>query len=298
MDSHESGPIFIGGEGRSGTTLLSLVLDSHRNLSIGPELHFRGPKNLGPYILTCLELYDHSPTIEEWVNYKKNPKYYSGVNFVIRCHRFGIEPTLLKNMVHQAMDGTNSELESFSDRCFLINTIGEHIKCAADTQRWGIKIMKDIKIAEKYHEFWPKSQFVHIIRDGRDVAASQLKEHKGWGYDDIEQAAKSWVDTIEKVKTKRLPVYEIRHEDLVFRTEHTLKKIAEYLGICWDNNMLAHETVGHSLFENPYNHPSISGVIQPVNSESVGRYKQDLTKNEIELFNRIANHLLIEYGYL
>jgi hypothetical protein len=33
-------PIFIIGSPRSGTTLLRLILDSHPNISCGPETHF------------------------------------------------------------------------------------------------------------------------------------------------------------------------------------------------------------------------------------------------------------------
>lgn len=36
----ECDPIFIGGEGRSGTTLLRVMLDSHSAIACGPETHF------------------------------------------------------------------------------------------------------------------------------------------------------------------------------------------------------------------------------------------------------------------
>ena len=39
-DSPSSAPIFIVGCQRSGTTLLRLMLDSHRNISCGPETRF------------------------------------------------------------------------------------------------------------------------------------------------------------------------------------------------------------------------------------------------------------------
>jgi hypothetical protein len=51
-----SDPILIGGENRSGTTLASVVLDSHPDLVVGPELDFVEPENLGPYVLESCDL--------------------------------------------------------------------------------------------------------------------------------------------------------------------------------------------------------------------------------------------------
>src|SRR5436309_3410290 len=51
-----SSPVFIGGENRSGTTLLCVILDSHPALVCGPELDFLDPENLGPHVLACCDL--------------------------------------------------------------------------------------------------------------------------------------------------------------------------------------------------------------------------------------------------
>ena len=37
-DKTEFPPVFIGGAGRSGTTLLRVILDSHPNIACGPEI--------------------------------------------------------------------------------------------------------------------------------------------------------------------------------------------------------------------------------------------------------------------
>lgn len=51
-----SDPVLLGGENRSGTTLFSVVLDSHPDLVVGPELDFVEPPDLGPHIVEACEL--------------------------------------------------------------------------------------------------------------------------------------------------------------------------------------------------------------------------------------------------
>ncbi|WP_208640020.1 sulfotransferase [Lonsdalea britannica] len=51
-------PVLLGGENRSGTTLLSVILDSHPDLVVGPELDFTEPVNLGPHILAVCDYLD------------------------------------------------------------------------------------------------------------------------------------------------------------------------------------------------------------------------------------------------
>src|SRR5438477_10673197 len=38
MSENQRGPIFVGGAGRSGTTLLRVMLDAHPHICCGPEL--------------------------------------------------------------------------------------------------------------------------------------------------------------------------------------------------------------------------------------------------------------------
>lgn len=295
----QSNPIFIGGDGRSGTTLLSLILDSHPKLSFGPELHFRGPKNLGSYILNCLNLRDQIENIDRWLELKNNPDLYHGINFVNRCHRFGVNSSELRVMIKKEMKKLNSLLETFEDRCHLINTIGEFNCGKKKASRWGIKIMRDIKILQKYIHAWPNAQFLHIIRDGRDVVASQMIEHSTWGYSNIEEAAKGWVDIIKKSRkyAKFYPLLEVRYEDLVTQPKATIQRILKFLGIPWHDDLLRHHEVNHTLYKNPYNHPSIDTIVRPINNSAVGRYRNDLTLDQIQTFNCIAGKHLIELSY-
>lgn len=292
-------PIFIGGDGRSGTTLLCLILDSHPDLVVGPELHFGGPKNLGPYVLGCCELLIAKDPRAFGKGLKQHPELKRGVQFVKRCHRFGVEFAELHRLVEQQMDASRSDLVRFEDRCALINAVGEFRRSGSGVDRWGIKIMRDIGKLDAYGKVWPNAQFIHILRDGRDVAASQMLEHGTWGYGDIKVAAKKWADLISKTRKLAKPyrMMEVKYEDLVVDSERTIRRLLDFLGVCWDESVLHHSRIDHSLFANPYHHPSIATVVNPINAFAVGRYRRDLTSDQITSFNRIAGETLAEFGY-
>ena len=298
-ETFKSNPIFIGGDGRSGTTLLSVMLDSHPDLVVGPELHFNGPKNLGPEILECLELLINNDPRAFGKGLKENLQFKLGVQFAKRCHRFGIEFTELHALVRGAMRKTDSELSRFEHRCVLIDAIGERNRKRRKKRGWGIKVMREIRHIRAYADLWPQARFIHLIRDGRDVAASQLKEHGTWGYNQIQDAARGWVDLIKKTRANGgdFRVLETRYEDLVLRTEKTVRKILDFLGLPWSGQVLHHTDVDHSLFYNPYNHPSIDSVTQPVNDSAIGRHRRDLTQTQIASFNKIAGDYLREFEY-
>ena len=294
-----SKPIFIGGDGRSGTTLLSLILDSHSQLVVGPELHFSGPKNLGPYLLECCELLIAGDARAFGQGLKEAPEFKLGVQFAKRCHRFGVEFVELRELVTAQLAQTGGDVRSFADRCVLIDEIGEHRREATGAQRWGIKIMRDIGKVHLYHGLWPEAQFIHLIRDGRDVAASQMTEYGSWGYGDVRKAAKGWYGLIDqaRIKGRSAEMLEVRYEDLVTDTELTTRKVAEFLRVDWEPALLQPHVTEHSLFENPYNHPSVESLREPINDSAIGRYRSDLTPRQVKLFNRIAGKYLKALGY-
>ena len=297
-DADGSAPIFIGGDGRSGTTLLSVVLNSHPKLSVGPELHFSGPKNLGEYTLNCAQLLQRGSDKVFGKGLKENLELKPGVQFVKRCHRMGIEFQELVQIL-QEKEFANDKMESFSDRCRLINQLGEFVRKKNKADRWGIKIMREIKNCKSYATIWPNAQFIHIIRDGRDVAASQLIDHGTWGYSDIELAAKNWVKLLSDTRkaARDLNYFEIKYEDLVENQAHTISNICDFIGCDKSEAMLSHNESDHSIYKNPYNHASIKQILQPINNSAIGRYKKDLTEIDITRFETIAGDTLKACGY-
>ena len=291
-------PVFIGGEGRSGTTLLSVILNSHPDIAFGPELHFRGPKNLSQYILDGLECIANREIDEVFMTEVRGQEIHQAINFIKRCHRFGIVPDVLKTIVTRCQKDMKDGV-AFDERCILINELGNHVRAVEGKQRWGIKIMRDLVLMDQYVGNWPNCFFIHIIRDGRDVAASQLVDHQGWGYSDIEQAANQWKTFILNVRNKSdsKRYIEVRYEDLVLDTENCLKSLFSVIDLAWDDDVMKYYEKPHSLLKNSYDHPSAKGVSQPMRTNAIGRYKDDLNLALIHEYDHIAGDVLSDLGY-
>jgi hypothetical protein len=294
-----SNPIFIAGDNRSGTTLLAIILDSHPALVIGPELDFREPEDLGPAMLRCLELLARDDPRVRSPGVDAEPPFTYTAQLAKQCHRFGIATHELAELVHVAMRTTGTELVEFADRCVLLDAIGEARRRATQVQRWGLKIQRELLCYADWAALWPRAKFVQIVRDGRDVAASHLRSDRLLYYTSITHAAEGWAqlvrDTRALVSDGR--VHELRYEDLIVDPEATLRPLLEYLELDWDPAVLDHTAVQHDLFAHPYRHPSVEAVSQPLHPSAIGRYRTDLSPEELATFHRIAGEWLARMGY-
>jgi hypothetical protein len=69
----------------------------------------------------------------------------------------------------------------------------------------------------------------------------------------------------------RPQVHEVRYETLVADFESQVRAIAGFLGLAWDDAMLA--PAAHARAKGYISTPSYSQVIQPVHGKSIGRWK-------------------------
>ena len=128
---------------------------------------------------------------------------------------------------------------------FHLEQFGSAAKLIGDKNNFHLKHIKDL------HQLFPKAKFVHIIRDGRDVATSYIdmsKIQSSSDYrprlpSDILDIAREWKNNIEMVRNgfsilpKDLKL-EIRYEDLVLHSEDTLTTVCAHLGVEYDPTML------------------------------------------------------------
>lgn len=168
---------------------------------------------------------------------------------------------------------------------------------ARPDQRWGDKHphyadrRRDPECLTLINALFPDSQFIHLIRDGRAVAASF--RDLGWG--NLEYSAEIWVNHVRHAREfgQTLPperYLEVRYEDLVQDTRSEAERVHEFLGVPW------HDRVDQFLAEGaakPWSAPTTSDS-ELGKSTWAERFEDDEVARVLET----QGPTLVELGYL
>jgi hypothetical protein len=179
--------------------------------------------------------------------------------------------------------------------------------------RWGDKTPLYLLYMRDIQAVLPEARFVHIVRDGRDVALSN--KDLWFGPSSIEEGARWWCHWLSEGRrqARSLNHYlEIRYEDLVMEPAPELAKICKFIELDWDDAMLAyHHQAGKRLSE-MYNdivegdrvvatgkeRSSIHALAEkPPESARCFRWKTEMSDPDEKIFESIAGDWLREFGY-
>lgn len=281
---------FVVGVNRSGTTLMRMMLDAHPDLTMPPETHFV------PELIDVAEAGDATPeallaTItkqREWGDFGLTEEQ------LLAAFR-AIDPL-------NAGDALRSFYGLYAER--------------AGKPRCGEKTPIYVKSIRKIHGALPEAKFVHVIRDGRDVALSirdrAVKEHP------IPKIAERWVRRIGQARrqSKKLPdgaYMEIRYEQLILDTEPVLRDVCEFFELDWDDAILDyHQRSAERLEEMKRELPADgkrttlsverrmathARTTQAPDPSRVSRWREQMDREDRRTFESIAGELLAELGY-
>jgi protein-tyrosine sulfotransferase len=256
--------IILGGCGRSGTTLVRLLLDSHPNICCGPESKLYLADRLNRSDLT---------------------------------RAFKLDPGAIEKAFSESTSRTQF-IDSFADIC-----------CAASgKRRWAEKTPRNILHLEYIFRSFPQSKFIHVLRDGRDVACS-LRTHPRHRVENgvlvplntwnpMEVCAARWRDDILASKPfwKEPRFYVLRYEELVQNARETLEKLFQFVGESWSDSLLQQEKTS-SIFRDPLTFPQNPEALKPIGSDALGRWQRDMSADDKQCFKTITGELLVELGY-
>ena len=275
----------ICGSGRCGSTLLRLMLDSHPDLAVPPETSFLPAVHQRRAELTASSFADLLVAFPTWPD-------------------FHLDEAQLRAEL--------GDLRPFSPtaavRCFYRLYARRHHK-----RRCGDKSPGYTHHLPAVEELLPEARFVHLVRDGRDVALSLRSVWFAPGQD-AATLARYWRDCVEAARlgSRRCRHYlEIRYEDLLADAANVLRRICDFVELPWSPAMLAYAARAPSrLGEVRDQHLPDGRVIsreqrlaqhplvgQPLRPERAGRWRREMTAADVATFDAIAGDLLAELGY-
>ncbi|SEU09492.1 Sulfotransferase family protein [Salinibacillus kushneri] len=211
--------IFIVGAPRSGTTLLQSMLSSHSSINSFTESHFFTN------------------------NFKSYKKLFYGVKKGINqsVEEFMKENKFDKELIQEWREEKKKTAKQYGKNFIkLLDQYTIHQK----NKVWIEKTPAHLYFVPFIHKVCENAQFIHIVRDGKDVAASIYdvanRSPEIWGRRSLEQCVDRWNHDVEvSIKyLSRRNHFGVTYESLVDEPEKILKRLCHQLGIEWESNML------------------------------------------------------------
>lgn len=265
----EPAPFFIVGSARSGTTFLRLTMNAHPQVAVPPESRF----------ITELHEGRDEVDVDEFLDRLAQHKRFAAWELPIGSVR---EKLSGRTRVGYA-EAISAAYLAYAE--------------AQGKQRWGDKTPRYVENIPELASLFPEARFIHLIRDGRDVALSYADVP--FGPKNVAKAAELWANRVARGirdgrELERGRYIEIMYSDLVEDNEGEIKDICSFLALDFDPAMLDPEkTKKGALARAERFNPHVKE--QPI--RRVRSWKTDMPPEHIEIFEAIAGDVLSELGF-
>lgn len=260
---------FIVGSARSGTTLLRTMLNTHTEVAVPPESRF------------IVELYQGADdvVVDDFLRSLQEHKRWRTWDLPIESVAAELE-----GAAHASYAGA---LEA----CY------QAFAHSRKKKVYGDKTPRYVEHMDFLHRLWPEARFVHVVRDGREVALSYADVP--FGPKTVARAARLWARRVNRGISagRALPgglYHELRYERLVDHAEASARDLTTFLGIEFDPAMLepGRRAGGEVLARASMYNPHVTGKITRTRS-----WSEQMPKSQIEMFEAVAGDTLDALGY-
>lgn len=265
-------PVFIGGCDRSGTTFMGALLGAHSQCVTTPESQF------------IIETFQHFDSYENDLSWC--------INRITNNWRYKIWDL---HVNYDNYDDLGDRVDYSELILFIVWEYSKKIS-KQSPKIWIDHTPWNTRYALTLHELFPQSKFIHLVRDGRAIAASisQLD----WPIVSINRRARFWLERLSfGLAAEKYfgpdNYLSIRFEDLVLEPENTLIKICQFLNIEFQPSLLS----GNGFVPPKYTMKQHSLVGTPPDPDRVLAWKKQLSAREIEIFEYITGDMLSYLGY-
>lgn len=270
--------VFIIGCPRSGTTWLQLLLAQHPCIVTAPETQ------IFAFYLARLR--------KQW-------KFEHGAERVAALGQAGLSRVLSQ----ERFDALCREMAKG-----VLDAIAEQKPQATHLLE---KSPSNALYASWIQRLFPKSRFLHMIRDPRDTVASLLAANRAWGEDSPRSpinAARKWhrhVTAARRIGPDTSDVYrEVRYEALSAAPARELEAIASWLGLDWDRRECEAVVERHefSKLKNRKDHRQLAVPAERTpegffRRGQAGGWVDDLPRGHVKIVETVCGDLMHELGY-
>lgn len=309
-------PLFIGGTGRSGTTILARVVGrhpdvhtmrwetqflTHRRGLVG--LHERGYRWRDRVLLTTAML---TVWYRRVLRKGLPDEYEAGLHADLGWWTLARALLVFQWKILWGRGRSEKRLAACRD---LVSNLFDHAAAKNGATRWCEKTPSNLLHFPELAKMFPDARFVHMVRDPRDVVCSMLKRgfwpissparvpqrQRFSGKVDFENAVHYWKELMtlalgDEGDMDSSHVQTIRLEDLVEAPRETIKRLLEFAelpsseGIIDD--MLRLDRDGH-------------GELVPVASDraNIARWRTELSEEQLRYLEGELAALMDRFGY-
>ena len=268
--------LFVIGNPRSGTSLLRIMLNSHKDIIVPPECGF----------------------IQWWYKkYSDWPKEHTIDDFIMdlraskKIETWQLDYDALKSFLQTKNSNTYSQLV-FNVIAFygFSNFKNQTPKVLGDKNNYYIDHLNLLK------EISPKAKYLLILRDPKDIYCSYkniiklntTSKYKPNLSKNVDEFINDWLQNQTKIleffkSLKKEQFFITQYQNLILDTKNELIKVCNFLGLDFDEQMLLY----YLSNDEPQDFLDWKKkTLQPLDQKSLGRFRRELTQREIDLIDK------------
>ena len=269
------GPVFVVGAARSGTTL---------------TYHLLLASGAFPLYMAEVKVMEASLHYGPLTRQAERERFLSDFLMSRQFARSGWDADELRRRTHEEVRDYATFLRLFMDG----------IAVRQGRKRWAAKL--GLAHLDRVGAAFPDARFLHVVRDGRDVALSRLR--LGWTAGWLRSRASrlawelgKWARQVRGARAAggRLGerYLEFRYEDLIQESDRLLPRIGRFAGVHLDRTTVERRSLGTLDGANTAYEEGLSGLSR----SAVHRWKETLTSAEAAVADRVVGVALDELGY-
>jgi len=235
---------FIVGTGRSGTTLMAQVMNAHSKICVPSELQI------------VFETSNNGERLAEIFASQKNLEFQAEdyIKLIEQRCPHNLSDYYDYRSFFQQLEYPITSLQWLLTELYTDIAYSQGKSIFAEQTPW---YGQNIKLL---NQLFPQAKFIHMLRDGRDVAISFARTP--WWHKDVNLNLERWAREVGKIEEDGLLLLKerlltVRYEDLILTPEKMIERVCDFLDVPFEKAIL---DVEHHIDYSQFSRPAHSGI--------------------------------------